>query len=117
MFQVFSSDIVREEVACEDIAIDQVVVEPINHEPTTAEECFVLGMACSSGRDGAVDLVGAHQWLNIAASRGHVEAVQARREVASQLTDGEIGAAQRAARDWLQSHPVATAKPVLRIAA
>jgi hypothetical protein len=28
-----------------------------------------------------------------------------RREVAEQMSDAEIGRAQRAARDWLKSHP------------
>jgi hypothetical protein len=28
-----------------------------------------------------------------------------RREIAAEMTDSEIGQAQRAARDWLKSHP------------
>jgi TPR repeat protein len=88
--------------------------------PGTAEECFELGMIHASGRDGAVDMVTAHKWFNIAASRGHGEAAAQRREVAAQMTDSEIGTAQRAARDWLKAHPlpaVTTAMPELRIAA
>lgn len=88
--------------------------------PGTAEECFELGMIHASGRDGAVDMVTAHKWFNIAASRGHGEAAAQRREVAAQMTDSEIGTAQRAARDWLKAHPLAAAAaamPALRIAA
>lgn len=86
--------------------------------PATADACFELGMAHSAGRDGAVDLVTAHKWFNIAASRGHAEAAQLRREVAAQMTDSEIGTAQRAARDWLKSNAVeAVRAPMLRVAA
>ena len=87
--------------------------------PATAEDCFELGMIHASGRDGAVDLVTAHKWFNIAAARGHQDAARQRREIAGQMADAEIGTAQRAARDWLTTHPVAAAAPapVLRIAA
>jgi TPR repeat protein len=88
--------------------------------PGSADECFELGMIHASGRDGSVDMVTAHKWFNIAASRGPGEAAAQRREVATQMTDSEIGTAQRAARDWLMTHPIAAgvaAAPVLRIAA
>jgi hypothetical protein len=32
-----------------------------------------------------------------------------RREIAAQMSDSEIGCAQRAARDWLKTHPQAPA--------
>ncbi|MGB6538698.1 MAG: hypothetical protein WBF58_22375 [Xanthobacteraceae bacterium] len=63
---------------------------------------FDLGMICSAGRDAPVDLVSAHKWFNLAAARGNREAARLRREIANQMTDGEIAAAQRAARDWLR---------------
>lgn len=87
--------------------------------PATAQECFECGMICASGRDGAVDMITAHKWFNIAASRGHGEAAGQRREIAAQMTDSEIGTAQRAARDWLKAHPLAAvaAMPALRVAA
>ena len=50
-------------------------------EPANAEDCFGLGMNYSSGAGVAVDLVQAHKWFNIAATRGHKDAV--RRDVAS----------------------------------
>jgi TPR repeat protein len=73
-------------------------------------------MNYSAGVGVAVDLVEAHKWFNIAATRGHADAARLRREVAEQMTDAEIGSAQRAARDWLKSDPRAPA-PVIRAAA
>jgi len=65
---------------------------------------FDLGMTYSVGRDMAVDLVAAHKWFNLAAMKGSIDAVRLRREVASQMSDVEIGTAQRAARDWLRGN-------------
>ena len=85
---------------------------------TDAAGCFALGMNYSAGAGVAVDLVEAHKWFNIAAMRGHRDAARLRREIAEQMADSEIGRAQRAARDWLKSHPQALA-PIenLRVAA
>jgi hypothetical protein len=87
-------------------------------EPASAEDCFGLGMVFSSGAGVPVDLVQAHKWFNIAAMRGHKDAAQLRREIAEQMSDSEIGCAQRAARDWLKAHPQ-TPAPVaaIRVAA
>ena len=74
-------------------------------EPKDAEDCFALGMNYSSGAGVAVDLVQAHMWFNISALRGHPGGAELRREIAQQMADAEIGRAQRAARDWLKSHP------------
>ena len=78
-------------------------------EPANAEDCFGLGMVFSAGAGVGVDLVQAHKWFNIAAMRGHKDAAQMRREIAEQMSDSEIGCAQRAARDWLKAHPQAPA--------
>jgi len=78
-------------------------------EPATAEDCFGLGMVYSAGAGVAIDLVQAHKWFNIAAMRGHKDAAQLRREISEQMSDSEIGCAQRAARDWLKAHPQAPA--------
>ena len=87
-------------------------------EPTDADDCFGLGMVYSSGAGVAVDLVQAHKWFNIAAMRGHKDGARLRREIAEQMADAEIGCAQRAARDWLKSHPQApVAAPAIRAAA
>jgi TPR repeat protein len=85
-------------------------------EPADADGCFGLGMIYSAGAGVAVDLVEAHKWFNIAAARGHQQAAQLRREIAEQMSDSEIGCAQRAARDWLKAHPLAPA-PVQAIRA
>src|SRR5258708_29614911 len=73
--------------------------------PVTADTMFELGMMYASGREVPVDLVTAHKWFNIAAMKGHHEAAQLRREIAAEMKDDEIGQAQRAARDWLKTHP------------
>ena len=86
-------------------------------EPVDADECFALGMNYSAGAGVAVDLVAAHKWFNIAAMRGHSEAARLRREIAEQMSDREIGCAQRAARDWLKAHPQPQAAPAIRAAA
>ena len=86
------------------------------NEPTDAEGCFELGMVHSAGAGVPVDMVEAHKWFNIAAMRGHHDAARLRREIAEQMADAEIGRAQRAARDWLKSHPQVQA-PVTAIRA
>jgi TPR repeat protein len=72
---------------------------------TTVDTMFELGMMYASGRDVPVDLVTAHKWFNIAATKGHAEAIQLRREIAAEMSDAQIGQAQRAARDWLKANP------------
>jgi len=87
-------------------------------EPKDAADCFALGMNYSAGAGVAVDLIEAHKWFNLAAMRGHADAARLRREIAEQMADAEIGRAQRAARDWLKSHPQAPAPaPAIRAAA
>ena len=77
---------------------------------TSGEALYELGIMHASGRSVAPDLVSAHKWFNIAAMKGHPDAARMRREIAAEMTDAEIGQAQRAARDWLKSH--AEAAPV-----
>jgi uncharacterized protein len=86
-------------------------------EPKDADGCFALGMNYSIGAGAAVDLIEAHKWFNIAAMRGHSDASRLRREIAEQMADAEIGQAQRAARDWLKSHPQPVRAPAIRVAA
>jgi TPR repeat protein len=66
---------------------------------------FELGMMYASGREVPVDLITAHKWFNIAAMRGNRDAVRLRVEIAAEMSDAEIAAAQRAARDWLAGNP------------
>jgi len=89
-------------------------------ELVDAVDCFGLGMNYSSGAGVAVDLVQAHMWFNIAAMRGHRDGASRRKEIAELMSDSEIGCAQRAARDWLKSHPQApipVPAVVIRVAA
>lgn len=65
---------------------------------------FDRGMYWASGRCGIVDLVAAHKWFNLAALKGRADAAALRREVAAQMSEIEIAAAQRAARDWMTAH-------------
>jgi uncharacterized protein len=91
----------------------------MNSSDTTAisaDALYDLGMEAASGRQGALDLITAHKWFNLAAMRGHAEAVLRRREVAAEMKDAEIGQAQRAARDWLKAHPDAPMVPAPRLA-
>jgi hypothetical protein len=68
---------------------------------TAGDTLFELGMKCSVGIEVPVDLVSAHMWFNLAAAKGNAEAIRLRREIANQMSDAEVAAAQRAARDWL----------------
>ena len=69
-----------------------------------AEQFFELGMMYSTGRLGSTDLVSAHKWFNIAALSGVADAIRLRREIAAEMSEAEIAAAQRAAREWLTRH-------------
>src|SRR6187402_1510421 len=75
----------------------------------SSETLYQLGIMHASGRSAPADLVSAHKWFNIAAMKGHGDAARMRREIAAEMTDAEIGQAQRAARDWLKSQPAAEA--------
>lgn len=62
-----------------------------------------LGRMCSSGsRGSAFDLIEAHKWFNLAASRGCEHAPNARVDIAAEMSARQISAAQRAARAFLR---------------
>ncbi|QDZ08878.1 sel1 repeat family protein [Sphingomonas panacisoli] len=67
------------------------------------DACYDLGVDYSAGVNGVeIDLVEAHKWFNIAASRGgHESARYCRAEVADEMTAREIAEAQTRARAWL----------------
>lgn len=65
---------------------------------------FERGLYWSSGRSGVVNLIAAHKWFNLAAVKGRVDAIAMRREVAEQMSEAEIAAAQREARAWMTAH-------------
>jgi TPR repeat protein len=83
----------------------------LGEAPATADTLFELGMTYASGRSVPIDLVIAHKWFNLAAMKGNAEAVRLRREIAVEMSDSEIGQAQRAARDWLKAHPEPVSPP------
>lgn len=72
---------------------------------TTGDDLYELGIMHAAGRSVPADLVSAHKWFNIAAMKGHADAARMRREIAAEMSDAEIGQAQRAARDWLKANP------------
>src|SRR6201991_5287352 len=83
----------------------------IDMETATAVEAtaitdvlFERGLYWASGRSGVVNLVAAHKWFNLAALKGRVDEVAMRREVAEQMSESEIAAAQREARAWMVAH-------------
>jgi len=86
---------------------------PLGEGPAASDMLFELGMMYSVGRDAAVDLISAHKWFNLAAMRGNTEAIRLRREIASQMSEAEIAAAQRAARDWLRGTAAAQNAPAM----
>jgi uncharacterized protein len=71
-------------------------------EANSAEVFFQLGMIYSIGSSVPADFVTAHKWFNLAAMQGNKDAIRLRREIAEQMSEVEIAAAQRAARDWLR---------------
>lgn len=82
----------------------------LSEAPAGADAFYDLGMMHSVGREAPIDMVAAHKWFNIAAQRGHKDAIRLRREIATQMSDAEIGLAQRAARDWMKAHQPAPEK-------
>jgi uncharacterized protein len=86
---------------------------PLGEGPAAGDMLFELGMMYSVGRDMPIDLVAAHKWFNLAAVKGNIDAIRLRREVANQMSEVEIAAAQRAARDWLRSNDREIAAPAI----
>ena len=67
-----------------------------------ATACFDLGVAYSTGSNGAeCDLIEAHRWFNLAAVAGHEDAALCRSDISEEMTAREIAEAQRRARQWL----------------
>lgn len=67
------------------------------------DACYDLGVDYSTGANGMdLDLIEAHKWFNLAASRGgHEGARHCRAEVADEMSAREIAEAQTRARAWL----------------
>ncbi|HAH08582.1 MAG TPA: hypothetical protein DCL54_12820 [Alphaproteobacteria bacterium] len=83
-------------------AIAEFEIEARNGKPTAL---YQLGLAYSTGQGVPLDLITAHKYFNLAASRGVSEARDWRSELASQMSPTEVAEAQRLARAWIaQSH-------------
>lgn len=74
--------------------------EAVRTPAAHSEDLYKLGLIYSIGE--SVDLVQAHMWFNLAATRGSEAAKECRRELSEQMSKDEIAAAQRAAREWLK---------------
>jgi uncharacterized protein len=77
-------------------------LENVARGELSGDQFFQLGMMYSTGNSVPSDMVSAHKWFNIAAMRGFKDAVRLRHEIAAEMSEAEIAAAQRAARDWLK---------------
>lgn len=84
--------------------------EVLDHELATmggqaqADTLCEMGLRHATGRDGAIDLVAAHKWLNIAAIKGSDRAAELRADVAAMMTKMQLAAALRSAREWMTVH-------------
>ncbi len=74
----------------------------------SSDEMYRLGLEASLGQEEAINdldyLVVAHKWFNLAAMQGHLEARAYRAELAQEMTQDQIAAAQRQARNYLAQH-------------
>jgi TPR repeat protein len=66
-----------------------------------SENLYRLGLIYATGQGGAIDLVQAHMWFNLAAVRGSEAAKECRRELAEMMSKDEVALAQKRAREWL----------------
>ena len=65
---------------------------------------YDLGVAFSTGSHGVdCDLIEAHKWFNLAASKGHEAASWCRADISDEMTARDICEAQRRAREWLRT--------------
>jgi len=78
--------------------------EPTTEAGARTEDFFELGIMYSAGLEVETDLIAAHKWFNLAAVKGNAEAANYRQEVAREMSETDIAAAQRAAREWLTTH-------------
>ena len=76
--------------------------EALLTKDANCDELYRMGLIYSEGMDVAVDLVSAHKWFNLAATRGHREAKLCRQEMAEMMVPDDIVKAQRAAREWMK---------------
>ena len=82
--------------------VELAAIESGSMGEASGDMFYRLGMMHSIGTDMPADYVTAHKWFNLAAMRGNADAARLRREIAGQMSEIEIAAAQRAARAWLR---------------
>jgi TPR repeat protein len=68
----------------------------------SADELYRIGLIYSEGMDVAIDLVQAHKWFNLAATRGHRDAKLCRLEMAEMMPQADVLKAQKTAREWMK---------------
>jgi TPR repeat protein len=69
----------------------------------TSDDLYRLGLIYSTGQGDTADLIQAHMWFNLAASRGSQAAKECRRELADQMSSADVAHAQKLAREWLST--------------
>lgn len=85
-----------------DEALVTIAEHLAEYEKGSVDALYALGVAFSTGSHGCTtDMIEAHKWFNIAASKGHEEAAWCRADVSDEMTAREIAEAQRRAREWL----------------
>ncbi len=76
--------------------------EAILTKDASADDLYRMGLIYSEGLDVAVDLISAHKFFNLAASRGHREGKLCRQEMADMMPAADVVKAQKAAREWMK---------------
>ncbi len=76
--------------------------EALLTKDASAADFYRVALIYSEGLDVAVDLIAAHKFFNLAATRGHREAKLCRQEMADMMSQAEVLKAQRAAREWMK---------------
>lgn len=84
------------------MAYADVALSPVELSAEAShDDLFQMGLSFATGQGAPLDFVSAHKWFNLAALRGSEEAKARRRELSDLMSQSEIAAAQRAAREWL----------------
>jgi hypothetical protein len=84
-----------------DVSVEKVELASLTAAP---DALFELGMLYATGRDVAADLVVAHKWFNLSASRGNPTALAYRVELAREMSCEQIAEAQKLAREWIRTN-------------
>ncbi len=86
------------------MAYSDIPVEPgaLIGAHSLPDDLYRAGLAFATGTGTEVNLIEAHKWFNLAASKGHEEAKIQRQEMADMLSTDEVKMALSAARDWMK---------------